>query len=137
MDRTLKRGTGRNRRRLQRNGSAWQLFCPDGETCRYCPHDGSQHLVSSGQPHFYRPATREEGRDPDLTLYTHDVKGQGTVLLRRITVSKQAEIITAFCTPCAEAAGTGQVLCYQRSLATGEVVGLHTHFNRQREGEAA
>ncbi len=101
MDKTLKPGTGKNKRRRERNGLAWRLFSPDGETCRYCPHDGSKHLISSGQPHFYRPATEEEKRDPTVTLYQHDTPRDGTILLRRITVSKQAEVITAFCTACA------------------------------------
>ena len=138
MDRTLKKGTGKNKRRRQRNGRAWEIFSPDGETCRYCPHDGTQHLVSSGQPHFYRPATPEEARDPSLILYEHHIHRQHTtILLRRIIVSKQAEVITAFCTACAEAAGTSQVLCYQRTLATGEVVGVRTYIGQQQEGVAA
>ena len=137
MDRTLKPGTGRNKRRRQRNGKAWQIFSPDGEICRYCSHDGSQHLISSGQPHFYRPATPEERHDPTVMLYTHQGKGHSPILVRRITVSKQAEVITAFCTACSEAASTSQVLCYQRTLATGEMVGVKTCTNRQQEGEAA
>ena len=137
MDRTLKPGTGKNKRRRQRNGRAWQLFSPDGETCRYCPHDGSQHLISSGQPHFYRPATPEERHDLDVMIYTHEVPGHDSILVRRITVSKQAEVITAFCTACAEALNTVQVLCYQRTLASGEVVGVGTHIRQQQEGVAA
>ena len=137
MDRTLKPGTGKNKRRRQRNGKAWQLFSPDGETCRYCPHDGSQHLISSGQPHFYRPATPEERHDPTVILYTHRTQGRCPILVRRVTVSKQAEVITAFCTPCAEALGTSQVLCYQRKLANGEMVGVGTHIRQQQEGVAA
>ena len=137
MDRTLKPGTGKNKRRRERNGMAWQLFSPDGETCRYCPHDGPNHLISSGQPHFYRPATEDEKRDPTVTLYQHDTPRKGTILLRRITVSKQAEVITAFCTARAQAAGTSQVLCYQRTLATGEVVGVKKHMSQKQEGVAA
>ena len=137
MDKTLKPGTGKNKRRRERNGMAWQLFSPDGETCRYCPHDGSKHLISSGQPNFYRPATENEERDPTVMLYQHDTPRNGTILLRRITVSKQAEVITAFCTACAEAAGTSQVLCYQRTLATGEVVGVKKHMSQKQEGVAA
>ncbi len=137
MDRTLKPGTGKNKRRRQRNGRAWQLFSPDGSTCRYCKHDDSQHLISSGQPHFYRPATPEERSDPNVLLYTHDSKKHGPVLVRRVTVSRQAEVITAFCTACAQAQRTGQVLCYQRTLANGEVVGLKKHNVDRMEGVAA
>ena len=69
MDRMLKRATRRNKRRGQRNSGAWRSFSPDGETCRYCKHDGSKHLCQSGQPHFYRPATEAEKRDPSVMLY--------------------------------------------------------------------
>ena len=64
MDRTLKRAKRNNKRRGQRNHGAWQRFSPDGKTCRYCPHDGSQHLCQSGQPHFFRPARRWSGETP-------------------------------------------------------------------------
>ena len=132
MDRTLKRAKRNNKRRGQRNGGAWGRFSPDGKTCRYCEHDGPQHLVSSGQPHFFRPATEAERRDPYLMLYRHNpvsstglaLPDDGSVLVRRMTVANRAELITAFCTACAESIGTHQVLCYQRNLAIGEVVGL-------------
>ena len=142
MDRTLKRAKRRNKRRIERNHGAWQRFCPDGIHCRYCPHDNSQHLMSSGQPHFFRPATEAERRDPYVMLYRHNPvssTGQalpegGSVLVRRMTVAKRAELITAFCTACAEGMRTDQVLCFQRNpvsgtgqaLAIGEVVGLDT-----------
>ena len=134
MDRTLKRAKRRNKRRIERNSGAWERFCPDGKTCRFCPHDGSQHLMSSGQPHYFRPATEAERRDPWVTLYRHDPAsstGQalpdgGSMLVRRMTVANRAELITTYCVVCAESIGTGQVLCYQRNLAIGEVVGLDT-----------
>ena len=126
MDRTLKRATGRNKRRQNRNGSAWQRFSPDGATCRYCKHVGAQHLCQSGQPHFYRPATEAEKRDPSVTLYRHTLPQGGSVLVRRMVVASHAELITAFCTACAESMNTHQVLCYQRNVGVGEVVGLVT-----------
>ena len=137
MDRTLKRAKRNNRRRGQRNHGAWQRFCPDGVHCRYCGHDGSQHLVSSAQPHFFRPATESEKRDPSVMLYRHtlpeggSVPGSesGTCLVRRIAVANRAELITAYCIPCAESMGTEQVLCYQRNLAIGEVVGLDANVH--------
>ncbi len=46
------------------------------------------------------------------------------MLVRRVIVANKAELITAFCTACADDLGTHQVLCYQRTLAIGEVVGL-------------
>ncbi len=124
MDRMLKRATRRNKRRGERNGSAWRRFSPDGNTCRYCKHDGSQHLVSSGQPHFYRPATEAERRDPFERLYGYKLPEGDSVLLKRMVVVNHAEIITAFCVACAESMNTHQVLCYQRNVGVGEVVGL-------------
>ena len=124
MDRTLKKARRHSKRRGQRNFEAWRRFSPDGVTCRYCPHDNTQHLMSSGQPHFYRPATEAERRDPNLMLYRHTLPDGGSVLVRRMTVASRAELITVFCKACAERIGTAQVLCYQRNLAIGEVVGL-------------
>ena len=127
MDRTLKRAKRNNKRRGRRNHAAWKRFCPDGIRCRYCPHDGARHLMRSGQPHFFRPATEAERRNLRPMLYRHRLPEGGSTLVRRITVANRAELITAYCTACAESIGTGQVLCYQRNLAIGEVVGLQTH----------
>ena len=130
MDRTLRKAKRNSKRRGQRNGGAWERFCSDGKTCRYCPHDGSQHLVSSGQPHFFRPATETERRDPSIMLYRHSLPGGGSVLVRRITVANRAELITAYCVTCAESIGTSQVLCYQRNRAIGEVVGIDKNAHK-------
>ena len=129
MDRTLKRAKRNNKRRGQRNSGAWERFCPDGIHCRYCGHSGAQHLVSSGQPHFFRPATAVERRDPSVMLYRHTLPDGGSTLVRRITVANPAELITAYCVPCAESIGTSQVLCFQRSTAIGEVVGVKNEHN--------
>ena len=126
MDRTLKPAKRNNKRRGRRNHAAWRSFCLDGIHCRYCPHDGSRHLMSSGQPHFFRPATEAERRDPWVKLYRHRLANGGSVLVRRVTVANRAELITAYCAACAEGIGTSQVMCYQRTLAIGEVVGLDT-----------
>ena len=48
------------------------------------------------------------------------------MLVRRMTVANHAELITAFCVACAGSIGTHQVLCYQRNVAIGEVVGIDT-----------
>ena len=130
MDRTLRKAKRSNRRRGQRNSGAWERFCPDGIHCRYCGHDGSQHLVSSGQPHFFRPATEAERNDLSVTLYRHTLPDGGSTLVRRMTVANRAELITAYCVECAESIGTEQVLCYQRNLAIGEVVGLKKTDNK-------
>ena len=135
MDRTLKRAKRNNKRRIKRNHGAWQRFCPDGVHCRFCSHDGSQHLMSSAQPHFFRAATEAERWNPSVTLYRHRLPEDGSMLVRRLTVANRAELITAFCTACAEGMRTDQVLCYQRNLAIGEVVGLNTR--RKHIGIAA
>ena len=118
MDRTLKRAKRNNKRRGQRNHGAWRRFSPDGKTCRFCEHDGSKHLCRSGQPHFFRPATEAERRDPTVMLYRHtpvSSTGQapdgGSMLVRRMTVANHAELITAFCTACAESIGTATRSC--------------------------
>ena len=124
MDRSLSPAKRPNKRRQARHGRAWRRFSPGGVTCRYCPHDSSKHLCTSGQPHFYGRATPEEAADPDLALYRHKTTG-GPVLVRRVVVARDAELITAFCRACARELGTHQVLCFQRTLATGEVVGIN------------
>ena len=57
-------------------------------------------------------------------LYRYNLPEGGSALVRRMTVASRAELITAFCTTCAKSIGTHQVLCYQRNLAVGEVVGI-------------
>ena len=109
---------------------------PDGKTCPFCPHDNATHLSTSGQPHFYRPATPDEVADTSVMLYTHRRPDGGKMPVRRMTVSREAEIVTAFCTACALEMGAPQVLCYQRTLATGEVVGLKTTDDAQLKGES-
>ena len=37
MDRTLNPVKRGNKRHRTRNWKAWQLFSPDGDTCRFCP----------------------------------------------------------------------------------------------------
>ena len=46
------------------------------------------------------------------------------MLVKRVIVANRAELLTAFCRKCAEDKDTSQVLCYQRTLAKGEMVGL-------------
>ena len=135
VDRMLRPPRRGNRRRRSRNFRAWQRFCPDGRTCPYCPHDNTTHLSTSGQPHFYRPAVPEEVADASVMLYRHDTPDGGSILLRRLTVSREAEIVTAFCTACALEIGAPQVLCYQRTLATGEAVGLKMN-DEQMKGKS-
>ena len=48
------------------------------------------------------------------------------MLVKRIVVANRAELLTAFCVECAKAKDTSQVLCFVRTLAKGEVVGLKT-----------
>ena len=80
-----------------------------------CAHRASRH--------FFRRATPERAKYPGLTLYGHETPGN-PVLVRRVVVARDAELITAFCRACARDLGTHQVLCFQRTLAAGEVVGV-------------
>ena len=125
MDRTLSPARCPNRRRREKLGRAWTRFSQDGNRCRYCPHNHTVHLCTASQPHFYMKATREEARDPHTVIYNHHTP-EGTVLVRKVVVARDAEVVTVFCRACAREMGTHQVLCFQRTLATGEVVGLGT-----------
>ena len=120
--------------RRSRNWKAWQLFSPDGDTCRFCPHGASDHLTSSGQPHFYRPAAEQDWRNSNEKLYRHELADGSEVLVKRITVASRAELLTAFCTACARDKQTDQVLCFQRTLAKGEVVGLTNRNGNHNDG---
>ena len=126
MDKTLKPLKG-TKRGGTRNGKAWLLFSPDGTYCRFCPHAATDHLCSSAQPHFYQLATEQERRDPFEKLYHYNLADGVSVLVKRIIVSKRVELLTAFCAACAQEKETSQVLCFQRTLAKGEVVGLKKH----------
>ena len=66
-----------------------------------------------------------------MRLYRHDTPENGPVLVRRMVVARAAELITVFCTQCAEEMNTRQVACYQRNTAVGEVVGISS----KRQGE--
>ena len=76
---------------------------------------------------LYRPATEADWRNPSEKLYRHELDDGTEVLVKRITVASRAELLTAFCTACAREKDTPQVLCFQRTLAKGEVVGLKNH----------
>ena len=129
MDRTLNPVKRGNKRRRARNWKAWQLFSPDGDTCRFCPHGAADHLTSSGQPHFYQPAAEQDWRNSNEKLYRHELADGSEVLVKRVTVASRAELLTAFCVQCAKDKQTDQVLCFQRTLAKGEVVGLKHYSN--------
>ena len=126
MDRTLKRGKRNNKRRGQRNGGAWRRFSPDGvhpaATASTTGHNTSMSsaasLTSSG------PRRRRSGATPRSCSTGTICRRAARCLVRRITVANRAELITAYCVTCAESMGTPQVLCFQRNLAIGEVVGL-------------
>ena len=124
MDRTLKRAKRSNRRRQNRNYNAWLRFSTDGTSCRHCPHDNTTHLSTSGQPHFFRRATPEEENDFSVKLHRHHIPDGPSVLVRRVIVARNTELLTTFCTACADEIETSQVMCYQRTLAAGEVVGV-------------
>ena len=72
MDRTLKRAKRKNKRRGQRNVRGLAALLPGRDDL---PLLQARRLrstsASSGQPHFYRPATEAEKRDPSVMLYRH------------------------------------------------------------------
>ena len=124
MDRTLNPVKRSNKRRGARNWKAWQIFSLNGTQCRFCPHDHTVHMASSVQPHFYRPATEEERKNPYKKLYRHDLPDGDSVMVKRVIVAQKPELVTVFCQTCAKEMNTDQVLCFQRTLAMGEVIGL-------------
>ena len=124
MDKTLRKARRPNIKRRQKNVRAWKRFALDGGMCPYCRHDGSAHLTVAIQPHFYRPATTEECGSRSVTLYTHRVGEKGLILVRRISIARDADIVTAYCSTCATRLRTSQVLCFQQTHGIGEVVGI-------------
>ena len=124
MDRTLNPVKKRNKGNNTRNWKAWQIFSLNGTQCRFCPHNHTAHMTSSGQPHFYRLATEEERKNPYKRLYRHNLPDGDSVLVKRVIVAQKPELIAAFCKACAKELNTDQVLCFQRTLAKGEVIGL-------------
>ena len=125
MDKTLRKARRANIKRRQKNVRAWRRFALDGGICPYCGHDGCSHLTVAVQPHFYRPATPEESGDGRVTLYTHRIGAERVILVRRIAVARDADIVTAYCTTCATRLRTSQVLCFQQTHGVGEVVGIN------------
>ena len=137
MDRTMKVATRTNKRRGRRNVRAWSLFATSEGLCPYCGHKTSEHVVSSGQPHFLRLATDSEARSKSGNLYI-ETKPQGSrVILRRLTVANRAEIDMVGCLACADGIGTAQVVCYVRNVASGEVVRGRVPDAEVRTGGAA
>ena len=90
-------------------------------------HDRSAHVWSSAQPHFYRPATPQEERDPTVKLYRGKNHGE---VLRRVAVTNAAEVVVVFCQTCADQKATLQVVCFQRTLAVGEIIGTESKGGR-------
>ena len=118
------------KRQSNRNWKAWRLYSPDGDKCRFCPHGSFDHMTSSGQPHFYRPASQSE-RESSTILRNHRLADGSMALVKRITVSARAELKSAFCKACAQDKDTSQVLCFERVLATGEVVGFGQEVGKE------
>ena len=125
MDKTLKKARRPNMKRRRKNVHAWRRFALDSGICPYCGHDGGSHLTVAIQPHFFRPATPEERGDGRVTLYTHPIGADRAMLVRRIAVARDADIVTAYCSTCARRIRTGQVLCFQQTHGVGEVVGIN------------
>ena len=122
MDRTMKVDARTSRRWGCHNVRAWSLFATSEGLCPFCGHKAPEHIVSSGQPHFFRLATDAEVRSKAGNLYVETKPQRSRVFLRRLTVANRAEIEVAGCLTCVEGIGTAQVVCYVRNVASGEVV---------------
>lgn len=103
---------------IARQKAAWKRFAGPQDLCPFCRHSGADHMWSSQQPYFFRPATEEESGGAGR-LYVHVDYG----LLKRLTVAKGAEVLQVYCGACAEEKATGQVVCFIRTWGIGEVVG--------------
>lgn len=125
MDKTLRKARRASIKGRQKNVRAWRKFALDGGICPYCGHDGGSHLTVAIQPHFYRPATPQEAQDSRVTLYTHRISPDRVILVRRVTVARDADIVTAYCKTCATRLRTSQALCFQQTHGVGEVVGIN------------
>ena len=103
---------------------AWARFAGPGCLCPFCPHDLSGHVLTFGQPHFYREASAEELADPARYRLSLVILDQvEPVAGRRVVVANGVEVLEAFCLTCADEKETHQVVCYLRTLAKGELVG--------------
>ncbi len=105
---------------------AWRRYCLDGEACPLCLHGPSSHVCEFGQPHFYEKATEEDVRDRTVPLYRYDLPQGGSTLVRRVVAAPDTAIVTALCIYCAEGKRIEEELCFQATLATGEVRGIDT-----------
>ena len=107
---------------------------PDGSTCRFCPTTTPSTSRARANPiTIARQRTRNGGTPPAFEkLYRHDLPDGNFVNVKRVIVSRKAELITAFCTECARELDTQQVLCYQRTLAKGRGRGTGCPWNRRQ-----
>ena len=137
MDRTMKVADRTIKRRSRRNVRVWSLFATSKGLCPFCGHKAPEHVVSSGQPHFFRLATDAEVRNKVGNLYVETKAQESRVLLRRLTVANRAEIDMAGCLTCTEGIGTAQVVCYVRNVASGEVVRGQVPNAKARTGGGA
>ena len=118
-DVTLKLSHASSAKLFAQQHAAWDRFADHEGRCPFCSHASVDHVFSSGQPHFFRPAREAESDGPGR-LYVHPDYG----LLKRLSVAKGAEVLQVYCAACAEEKATVQVVCFIRTWGTGEVVGV-------------
>ena len=118
-DVTLELSHTRSRKLVTQQRAAWNRFADHEGRCPFCHHVSVDHVFSSGQPHFFRPAREAESDGPGR-LYVHPDYG----LLKRLPVARGAEVLRVYCAACAEEKATVQVVCLIRTWGTGEVVGV-------------
>ena len=90
----------------------------NGDTCRFCDHNYRDHAGLVRQPHFFR---LRSAHDTSLEYVDDD----GTSLTKMV-VARAAELEELCCQECAEEIGTSQVVCWQKSVARGEIVGVRS-----------
>ena len=131
-DKTLTPRKRQSKKRMSRSYKAYLTMMSGSHECRFCSHLNTEHLTSSGQPFFYRVIGKEDAV-PNTGVYTHyfDEAKRRAVLIHRVVVAKEPELITMYCKQCALDKNTSQVMCYQRTLANGEIKGLDTYLAQQ------
>ena len=87
------------------------------------PQSYSPHDILRTTPLL--PTRNRGGKEKPLQeAVRHNLPDGDSVLVKRVIVAQKPELIAAFCKACAKELKTNQVLCFQRTLAKGEVIGL-------------
>ena len=88
----------------------------NADACRFCGHHYGDHVASVGQPHFFRLRSAYD-TSPEYA-------DNGGMSLTKVVVACAAELEELFCYECAESMNASQVVCWMKSVARGEIVGI-------------